>query len=54
MAVNTSEMWSKGIKIAFFPKTYKTRPAAGGSAPRPSSAIRLSTSGEFRGGDGGM
>ena len=37
MAVNTCEMWSKGIKITFFfPKTYKNRPTAGGFAPTPS------------------
>ena len=43
MALNTCEMWSTGIKIVFFPKTYKNRPAAGGFAPRPPSVIRLST-----------
>ena len=32
MALNTCEMWSNGIKIAFFPKTYKNCPAAEGFA----------------------
>ena len=36
MALNMREMWSNGIKIAFFPKTYKKRPADGGFAPRRS------------------
>ena len=40
MAVNSCEMWSNGIKIVFFPKTYKNRPdlhtkIAQGFAPRP-------------------
>ena len=35
MAVNTYEMWSNGIKIAFFPKTYKNRSEAENFAPRP-------------------
>ena len=35
MAVNTYEIWSNGIKITFFPKTYKNRPAAEGFAPKP-------------------
>ena len=33
MAVNTCEMWSTRIKIAFFPKTYKNRPVAGLQKP---------------------
>ena len=35
MAVNTCEMWSNGIKIAFFSKTYKNRPAAGSLPQTP-------------------
>ena len=42
MAVNTREMWSSEIKIAFFSKKFfskvffpKITPAAGGFAPRP-------------------
>ena len=35
MALNPSEMWSSGIEIAFFPKNYENRPAAGGFASRP-------------------
>ena len=46
MALNTSEMWFNGIKIAFFPKNYKKSPNSWGLRPRPS--------GGFRGGDGGM
>ena len=45
MALNTSEMWSNGIKIAFFsPKITKNCPAAGGKAPRPPFVIRLNYS----------
>ena len=46
MALNTCEMWSNGIKIAFFPNNYKKSPngrglrpqtpkASGGWGPRP-------------------
>ena len=56
MALNMSEMWFNGIKIAFFfQKITKIRPeawgfaprppklpAAGGPAPRPLSVLRLS------------
>ena len=36
MAVNTCEIWSNGIKIAFFFQNItKNRPTAGGLAPRP-------------------
>ena len=43
MAVNTCEMWSIGIKIAFFPKKItKSRPAPGGFAPRLPFVFRLS------------
>ena len=53
MAVNTCEMWSNRIKIAFFQKLTKIAQRlgssppdphnhAGGSAPRPPSVIRLS------------
>ena len=42
MALNTCEMRSNAIKIAFFQKITKTSPAAGGYAPRPSSVKRLS------------
>ena len=36
MALNTCEIWSNGIKIAFFSKKLqKNRPAAGGFAHRP-------------------
>ena len=36
MALNTCEMWSNGIKIAFFSKKItKNRPTAGDFAPRP-------------------
>ena len=35
MALNTSEMWSNGIKIAFLAKNYQNRPKVGGYAPRP-------------------
>ena len=41
MALNMCETWSNGIKIAFFPKTNKNRPAAGGFALRPYSHRRL-------------
>ena len=42
MALNTNEMWSNGIKIAFFPqKATKIRPGAGGFAPWPHSLRRL-------------
>ena len=34
MALNTCEMWSNGIKIAFFPKNYKKLTAAGGFTPQ--------------------
>ena len=44
MALNTCEMWSNSIKIAFFSKNYKKRQAAGGFAPRPPSVIRLNYS----------
>ena len=43
MAVNTCKMRSNKIKIAFFSKNLKNRPAAGGFAPRPPSVVRLST-----------
>ena len=36
------EMWFNGIKIAFFQKITKNRPAVGGFAPRPPSVMRLS------------
>ena len=36
MAVNTCEMWSDGIKIAFFPKNLQKLLAAGGFALKPS------------------
>ena len=36
-------MWSNGIKIDFFPKPYKNRPATGDFAPTPPSVKRLST-----------
>ena len=50
MALNTCEMWSNGIKIAFFSKTYKKSPngwgfrpqtpkASGGWGPRPQTPI---------------
>ena len=50
MALNTCEMWSNGIKIAFFSKNYKTSPngwgfrpqtpkASGGWGPRPQTPI---------------
>ena len=43
MALNTSEMWSNGIKIAFFSKKLqKNRPTAGGPAPNPLSVTPLS------------
>ena len=58
MALNTCEMWSNGIKIAFFPKNYKKSPngwglhpqtpkppAAGGPAPKLPSVIHLSYTG---------
>ena len=36
MALNTCEMWSNGIKTAFFSKKItKNRPTAGGFARRP-------------------
>ena len=36
MALNTCEIWSNGIKIAFFSKKItKNRPTAGSFAPRP-------------------
>ena len=58
MALNTCEMWSNGIKIAFFSKNYKKLPngwglrpqtpkASGGwgSAPKTPSVIHLSYTG---------
>ena len=55
MALNTCEMWSNGIKIAFFSKKLQKSPngwglrpqnpqppAAGGSAPKPLFVIHLS------------
>ena len=50
MALNTCEMWSNGIKIAFFPKNYKKSPngwglrpqtpkAFGGWGPRPQTPV---------------
>ena len=42
MAMNTREMWSNGIEIAFFHKVTKNRPAAWGFAPRPPFMMRLS------------
>ena len=41
MAPNTSEMWSNGIKIAFFFLIAKNRPATGAIAPRPQFVMRL-------------
>ena len=41
MAVNTCEMWSNGIKIAFFSKNLQKPPTAGGFAPRPHSHRQL-------------
>ena len=39
MAVNACELWSKGIKIVFFPKNlgYKNRLAAGGLPTDPTA-----------------
>ena len=34
MALNTSEMWSHSIKIAFFPKSYEKLPGCGGLRPQ--------------------
>ena len=43
MALNTCEMWSNGIQIAFFfQKITKNCPTAGDFAPKPPSAIHLS------------
>ena len=43
MVLNTYEMWSNGIKIAFFSKKIaKNRPETGGFVPRSPSVIRLS------------
>ena len=42
MVLNTCEMWSKSIKIAFFPKNSKNRPATGGFISRFPSVMRLS------------
>ena len=41
MVLNSCEMWSNGIKIAFFKKIPKNRPATGGFVPRSPSVIRL-------------
>ena len=42
MVLNACEMWSNGIKIAFFSKKNpKNRPATGGFIPRSPSVIRL-------------
>ena len=41
MALNTCEMWSNSIKIAFFQKITKNRPAAGALPPDPHSLWRL-------------
>ena len=42
MVLNTCEMWSNGIKIAFFfKKITKNRPATGGYVPRSPYVIRL-------------
>ena len=35
MALNTCQMWFNGLKISFFQKLTKNRPAAGGFAPKP-------------------
>ena len=35
MALNTYEMWSNGIKIAFFPKKQKIEKRLGASPPTP-------------------
>ena len=34
MALKTSEMWSNGIKIAFFPRNYKKLPSGWGLRPQ--------------------
>ena len=43
MVLNTCEMWSNGIKIAFFPKkNAKKLPSSWGFGPKPPSVIPLS------------
>ena len=42
MILNTCEMWSNGIKIAFFPKKWKKIAKHLGLRPQPPSVIRLS------------
>ena len=45
MALNTCEMWSNGIKIAFyFKKLQKNRPGFGGFDPKP---LKPSVAGGF-------
>ena len=34
MALNTREMWSSGVKMAFFPKNYQNLPCGWGRSPQ--------------------
>ena len=41
ISLNTCEMWSSGVKTAFFPKNYKKMPSRWGFRPQNLSMIRL-------------